>query len=785
LDGFNFGEAGEIDPRTLPEQPALPILNYLTGENPSGEPWPWDHGYQYWCTQAYHTEQPNAQAILDGQRYYGDITPSAIESFRDTYGPLVVFTGDSIVSRGGGLISFPHRYLFLYNSMPYPDVSFLQSFLDMGGKLFVTNQTMSNETDNVPYLATFQEDFLGAVTATEDSDYSNMEGLFDDTMSKLIQDLEIEGGNGESNTIVSAELDPNGTGAKTVFIWDEQAGGGELNSSKSAAIHNRLIANAARTLYFPWPFEAIDHALQGNTMDFSGRVNVMKQALEWLQSVAAAGNPIPANGAVDVPLNITFEWSEVTESDGYEVYFAESGDPLALVADISNTADNDLGPGDAGYPGPLTADTQYIWRVATKNPGGGTTTPDTLWQFRTVSLTASNPDPPDGATGVSPAVTLDWTGAVNTVDPADYYTVFLWKTGEPMPAGVQVPDASEFTPPAALDGGTTYIWQVDSRVDGTDYPGMQWQFETAAADQAVNPDPPDGATGIAVDKTLSWGPPGSGTAETYDIYLGIGGLPGAPTQAGLLNPMFDPPADLTEGATYVWRVDVNHTPASGLGTVQGSEWTFTVETPGAASNPVPADGATDVPLITLLSWLGQADSYDIYFGAGSLPGTPNQTGLTVNFWYPGQLTANTTYVWRVDSHIGASTVIGAVWTFTTGTQQQPGGGGGGGGGGGCFIATSAMEGVAPAVPGRVERNCTGEYVLPEGRAQSLELIRGLRDDLLMRAKPGRQFSAWYYALGPYAAEAIRHREPAKAVVRGLLLKPLAGLSEDCLKPEQE
>ncbi len=784
LDGFNSGDNGEVDPRTLTEQPALPILNYLTGQNGPGAPWPWDYGYQYWCTQVYHTLQPNAQAILDGQRYYGDLTPSAIESFRDTYGPLVVFTGDSIVSRGGALISFPHRYLFLYNSMPFPDVNFLQNFLEMGGKLFVTNQTLSNETDNVPYLATFQEDFLGAVTATEDSDYSNMEGLFDDTMSKLIQDLEIEGGNGESNTIVSAELDPNGTGAATVFIWDEQAGGGELNSSKSAAIHNRLIANAARTLYFPWPFESIDHALQGNTLDFSGRVNVMKQALEWLQSVAAAGNPIPANGAVDVPLNITFEWSEVTESDGYEVYFAESGQALTLVADITNTADNDLGPGDAGYPGPLTADTQYVWRVATKNPGGGTTTPDTLWQFRTVSLTASNPNPPDGATGVSPAVTLSWSGAVDLTDPAEVYEVYLWEDGDQIQLVDTIADATEYTPPAPLAEGILYNWRVDSVIDGMNYEGDPWEFETATADQAFNPDPVDGATGVPVDKTLSWsGPP---TAQTYDVFLGQGSLPGTPTVSGLNTPQFDPPTDLTEGATYVWRVDVNHTPASGLGTVQGLEWTFTVETAGAASNPVPADGANGVSLITLLSWLGQADSYDIYFGAGSLPGTPNQTGLTVNFWYPGQLTANTTYVWRVDSHIGASTVIGAVWTFTTGTQQQPDdGGGGGGGGGGCFIATSAMEGVAPAAPGLVERNCTGEYVLPEDRARGLELIRGLRDDLLMRAKPGRQFSAWYYAFGPYAAEAIRHREPAKAVVRGVLLRPLAGLSEDCLTREQE
>jgi lipopolysaccharide biosynthesis protein len=69
--------------------------------------------------------------------------------------------------------------------------------------------------------------------------------------------------------------------------------------------------------------------------------------------------------------------------------------------------------------------------------------------------------------------------------------------------------------------------------------------------------------------------------------------------------------------------------------------------------------------------------------------------------------------------------------------------------------------------------------------QQLNNIRSLRDDLLLRFSAGRAFSAWYYAIGPYGAEAIRGNEPAKAVVRVLLLNPLAELSRECAQAEKK
>ncbi|MCX6664946.1 MAG: PKD domain-containing protein [Euryarchaeota archaeon] len=98
--------------------------------------------------------------------------------------------------------------------------------------------------------------------------------------------------------------------------------------------------------------------------------------------------------------------------------------------------------------------------------------------------------------------------------------------------------------------------------------------------------------------------------------------------------------------------------------------------PNVPSNPFPALGATGVPIVTFLSWIGgdpdAADTvtYDVYFGTTNPPPikTHDQSGTTYN---PSPLTYNTTYYWMAvswDNH-GAST-IGPIWSFTTGFTQN-------------------------------------------------------------------------------------------------------------------
>jgi hypothetical protein len=89
---------------------------------------------------------------------------------------------------------------------------------------------------------------------------------------------------------------------------------------------------------------------------------------------------------------------------------------------------------------------------------------------------------------------------------------------------------------------------------------------------------------------------------------------------------------------------------------------------GPATNPSPADGATDVSINTSLSWTAGtgSDSSDVYFGASSNPGAGefqgNQPGTTFD---PGTLAYDTTYYWRIDAVSGTDVITGTVWSFTT------------------------------------------------------------------------------------------------------------------------
>lgn len=92
-----------------------------------------------------------------------------------------------------------------------------------------------------------------------------------------------------------------------------------------------------------------------------------------------------------------------------------------------------------------------------------------------------------------------------------------------------------------------------------------------------------------------------------------------------------------------------------------------------AATPVPADGATDIcysgsgAAVTAVSWdaAANATSYDVYFGAGSLPGSVS-ANVTATTYPTGTLLANTTYHWKVVAKNGCGDAVGSSeWTFTT------------------------------------------------------------------------------------------------------------------------
>ncbi|MHC4799312.1 MAG: DUF6298 domain-containing protein, partial [Planctomycetota bacterium] len=212
---------------------------------------------------------------------------------------------------------------------------------------------------------------------------------------------------------------------------------------------------------------------------------------------------------------------------------------------------------------------------------------------------------------------------------------------------------------------TIYSWSDDS---GSGFPSKipdNWgdaELEelTNPPGQASDPSPANSATDVSINSDLSW-TAGSG-ATSHDVYFGTDSTPDSSEfQGNQAGTTYDP-GSLSSNTTYYWRIDE----VNGYGTTTGVVWSFTtLDVPGQASNPSPANSATDVSISADLSWTAGsgATSHDVYFGTSS-PGTfqGNQGGTTYD---PGTMSASTTYYWRIDEVNEAGTTTGTVWSFTT------------------------------------------------------------------------------------------------------------------------
>jgi hypothetical protein len=93
-----------------------------------------------------------------------------------------------------------------------------------------------------------------------------------------------------------------------------------------------------------------------------------------------------------------------------------------------------------------------------------------------------------------------------------------------------------------------------------------------------------------------------------------------------------------------------------------------------ASNPIPVDGAKNVPINAILSWpTGQsAEKHIVHFGADLTNISTGTAGVSeplqpqdANTFDPGRLELDTTYYWRIDEVNDQNVIPGEVWSFTT------------------------------------------------------------------------------------------------------------------------
>ena len=95
--------------------------------------------------------------------------------------------------------------------------------------------------------------------------------------------------------------------------------------------------------------------------------------------------------------------------------------------------------------------------------------------------------------------------------------------------------------------------------------------------------------------------------------------------------------------------------------------------PAPASNPSPADTATNVPVNATLNWTAGAgaETHNVYFGTASGGLTLVSQGQAGTSYDPGPLVTSTDYIWRIDEQNAVGTRSGAQWSFRTASSSGP------------------------------------------------------------------------------------------------------------------
>ena len=178
--------------------------------------------------------------------------------------------------------------------------------------------------------------------------------------------------------------------------------------------------------------------------------------------LAQASNPIPADQAVNVSIFPRLNWTADPNAILHHVYFGMNEQP-PFAGSLAQTR---------FVPAKLAPYTMYYWRVDDLDDQAHRTVGN-IWTFVTgpPPLQAYDPYPANGATGVSPGVTLSWAAGFKSISHDVYFG-----TTDPPPF-VRNQTETEFDP-GLLEGGTTYFWCIDEISNEGTTTGQVWMFVT-------------------------------------------------------------------------------------------------------------------------------------------------------------------------------------------------------------------------------------------------------------------------------------------------------------------
>ena len=211
--------------------------------------------------------------------------------------------------------------------------------------------------------------------------------------------------------------------------------------------------------------------------DYHGRTPGKTTVTAATTDPGQAWYEMPFTGSVWQPSVITLRWSPGDSADSHDVYLGTSFDDVDTGAGGTFQGNQDVN--SYSPAGSLILEQTYYWRI--DEVIGETTLKGAVWNFTVAPGAAVNPSPADGATGVSPVVTLSWTPGIEA-DTHELYFSTNFNEVNDRSISPAYPGSNSYDP-GALELNTTYYWAVDEvnlAAAVTTWYGEVWQFTTAS-----------------------------------------------------------------------------------------------------------------------------------------------------------------------------------------------------------------------------------------------------------------------------------------------------------------
>ncbi len=269
--------------------------------------------------------------------------------------------------------------------------------------------------------------------------------------------------------------------------------------------------------------------------------------------------------------------------------------------------------------------------------------------------------PATGTVNMPDSVLLSWASVPGA---AGYIVAVATNTAFSPLFSEQGPNPQTSLEVGGFAGGTTYFWMVSSTgYNETSAWSSIWSFSTIGPQTPVPLYPSNGNSNVFIASFLLRWDPDTGNGVTYGVQVGYDSnfTESAYSTTGLTSPW----QGLTGGANnykYYWHVNAS---AEGMTSAWSAGWSFT--TNGSTGSYLPANGTTNQPVSTTLSWaeLNAAASYAVQLSTGSNFSNNYQVTLDSNSLALPVLNYSTIYYWRVGSVSGGVTTWSSVQQFTT------------------------------------------------------------------------------------------------------------------------